>query len=101
MSRVVEKVVESPLLKTAVIILRALSHPLRIKLLLFIEKHEPVNVNIICHELQLDQSVASQQLKILRDQQLVTTIRKGKFIFYSLNREKLNRIVEAVYNFTG
>ena len=101
MNRPIEKITSSVLLKTAVSMLRAVAHPLRIKLLTFIEKHEPVNVNVIYRELQLDQSVASQHLKILRDQQLVCTTRKGKYIFYSLNREKLKRILEAVYDFTG
>lgn len=101
MSPSIEKTTHEPLLNNAVSILRALAHPLRINILSYIETNEPVNVNHIYRNLQLDQSVASQHLKILRDQQLVTTSRRGKFIFYSLNREKLKRILETVYRFTG
>lgn len=81
--------------------MRALTHPLRIALLNFITDHEPVNVNKIYQALNVEQSVASQHLKILRDQNLVLTRRQGKFIFYSVNHAKLTRILKSVYGFTG
>ena len=101
MTRVVENLTGNNNLKTASSVLRALAHPLRIKMIEFIREFEPVNVNEIYRQLKMEQSVASQQLKILRDEKLVNTTRKGKFIFYSLNRGKLRHVLQAIYNFTG
>ena len=40
----------------------------------------------------MEQSVASQHLAILRRAGVVTTERDGKFIFYSLNVERIREI---------
>ncbi|MDW8273304.1 MAG: metalloregulator ArsR/SmtB family transcription factor [Chitinophagales bacterium] len=73
-------------------ILIALCHPLRIRMLNFIAERGKVNVGTIHKSLNLDQSIASQQLRILRDAQLVYTERSGKEVIYSVNTSKLKRI---------
>lgn len=83
---------ENSELHDASITLRAISHPLRLKILSFIDKNSPVNVHNIFTTLNLDQSIASQQLNILRASNLVKTTREGKYIFYSLNYENIARI---------
>jgi len=80
-------------------VLRALSHPFRIKLLSFIDKQKEINVNKIYGTLKLEQSITSQNLKILRDAGLVKTERKGKFIIYSVNYEKVRKSMEAINGF--
>ncbi|MBR9921457.1 MAG: helix-turn-helix transcriptional regulator [Bacteroidetes bacterium] len=77
-------------------ILRALAHPLRMRLLGFIDEHETVNVNRIYNTLKLEQSITSQHLRILRQQNLVNTRREGKFIHYSVNHDKVAQAVKAV-----
>ncbi|MFT5165246.1 MAG: DNA-binding transcriptional ArsR family regulator, partial [Saprospiraceae bacterium] len=64
-------------------VLRALAHPLRMKILEFIDKHETINVNKIYNTLKLEQSITSQHLRILRLAGIVITTREGKFIHYS------------------
>ena len=81
-------------------ILRALAHPLRMKILEFIDQHETVNVNKIYNTLRLEQSITSQHLRIMRDVGLVTTERDGKFVHYGINYERLGQSVLAVNNFT-
>ncbi|MCX6197847.1 MAG: metalloregulator ArsR/SmtB family transcription factor [Bacteroidetes bacterium] len=81
--------------------LRALSHPLRLYLLGFIDEHKKINVNKIYRTLKLEQSLTSQHLRILRDENLVITAREGKFIFYSLNYSRLKKIEELVAVFFG
>ena len=46
-------------LKSASNVLRAITHPLRIHILDFISKNEPVNVGVIYKNLDLEQSVTS------------------------------------------
>ncbi len=76
--------------------LRAIAHPLRIKLLEFIEEKGEINVTIIYKTLNLEQAVASQHLKILRDASLVITRRDGKKIFYSVNKANIKTMVDLV-----
>ncbi len=79
-------------LHTASLLLRAITHPLRLKMIAFIDKNKVVHVNKIYTSLSLDQSIASQQLNILRAAQLVKTKREGKFIYYSVNYDKIKKI---------
>jgi DNA-binding transcriptional ArsR family regulator len=80
-------------------ILRAVAHPLRMKILEFIDEHEYINVNKIYNKLDLEQSITSQHLKILRNAGLVITEREGKFIHYKIDYSKVSNTVFAVGNF--
>ena len=77
-------------LKVSTAIMRALAHPLRIRMLLFIDESESACVNDIFQALQIKQAVASQHLRVLRQAELVLTQRQGKFIFYSIQYDKID-----------
>jgi DNA-binding transcriptional ArsR family regulator len=55
-----------------------------------------MNVKTIYAELKMEQSVASQQLKILRDANIVTFEREGQAIFYSMNESMCKTINQAM-----
>lgn len=80
-------------------ILRALTHPLRLKIIEFIDSNKRINVNKIYNSLKLEQSITSQHLKILRDAGILETKRTGKYIFYSLDYSRIENSVIAVKNF--
>ncbi len=80
-------------------IMRALAHPLRMKILNFIDENGEINVNQIYNTLNLEQSITSQHLRILRLAGLVLTRRKGKFVQYSVNYAKLEQTNKAVLAF--
>ena len=80
-------------------ILRALAHPLRLKILSFIDQNGTINVNKIYNTLKLEQSITSQHLRILRVAGLVETQRDGKFIHYSIEYPKIANAVNAIHNF--
>ena len=83
-------------IKKAVITLRAVNHKLRQIILKYIGEKGQVTVTEIFEHLLLEQAVASQQLAILRKTGFVKTKREGKFIYYSVNRQRLldlNRFV--------
>ena len=80
-------------------VLRALAHPLRMRIMEFIDQNERVHVNKIYNTLNLEQSITSQHLRILRLADLVETDRDGKFIHYSINYDKVGRAVEAINRF--
>jgi DNA-binding transcriptional ArsR family regulator len=83
-------------LKKAMIQLRAINHKLRQMILQYIGQHDKITVTEIFNHLLLEQSVASQHLSVLRKAGFVKTKRDGKFIYYSVNRQRmldLNRFV--------
>jgi DNA-binding transcriptional ArsR family regulator len=75
-------------LKQGAHVLRALNHPLRQSIIKYLHKEEKVNVTTLYKKLRLEQAVASQQLRILREARFVNTERAGKEIYYSLNYER-------------
>lgn len=91
--------INSDRLQTAAEILRALAHPLRMKILEFIDQNGTINVNKIYNTLNLEQSITSQHLRILRMAGLVITQREGKFIHYSINYDKVGNSVTAINNY--
>lgn len=80
-------------------LMRALAHPLRIKILEFIDQNGSVNVNKIYNTLKLEQSITSQHLRILRAVGLVQTEREGKYIHYSLNYDMIFRTLGTLERF--
>jgi DNA-binding transcriptional ArsR family regulator len=79
-------------LKKAALVLRAVNHKLRQQILKLINQKDRITVTEIYVKLRLEQSVASQHLAILRKAGFVTTIRDGKFIYYSVNHDRLKDI---------
>jgi len=99
MSGAAYKLVNNKNLDAASSVMRALTHPIRLRLIGFIDQNKRINVNKIYKTLKMEQSVASQHLRILREVKLVQAERKGKFIFYTVNYKKLEGIVIAINKF--
>ena len=83
-------------LKESMDLLKALAHPLRLTILEYIDQNKEINVNKIYNALQLEQSITSQHLRIMRQSGLLDTHRDGKFIYYSINYDKLAEARAAV-----
>ena len=82
-------------------LLRALAHPLRMKIIEFIDKHKSINVNKIYSTLKLEQSITSQHLKVLRTVGLVNTHREGKYIHYTVDYQRLVTAIKAIDAFAA
>ena len=85
----------------AVELTRALAHPLRMKILQFIDREENINVNSIYRSLQLEQSITSHHLRILRKADVVSSTKDGKLMIYSINYDVVSKAVKAVNNYLG
>ena len=81
-----------PELRKVVLILRAIGHDLRKRMVELLRENEQMNVTDIYVKLRIEQSVASQHLAILRKAGIVLTNRNGKFINYTLNNERLAEV---------
>ena len=88
-------------LRKAVLVLRAVNHKLRQRVIDLLEENESMTVTDIYIKLRLEQSVASQHLAVLRRAGVVLTDRQGKFIFYSLDKERLAQIMRLVEELAG
>ena len=75
---------------------KALSHPLKKRIIDLLDIHKEMTVTDIYINLRLEQSVASQHLAALRRCKLVLTERQGKFIYYRLNWEKIYAVKEGL-----
>ncbi len=82
--------VNHPNLKKAILKLKALNHKLRMQILKLLDENEKMTVTEIFVKLRIEQSVASQQLAILRAANAVIATRQGKFIFYSINATQID-----------
>src|SRR6478672_11550546 len=88
-------------LKKAAMVLRAINHKLRQQILKLIDDNGKMTVTEIYVKLRLEQSVASQHLAILRKANVVKTERDGKFIYYSLNDERISELADLVDEIAG
>ncbi|MBK9151428.1 MAG: helix-turn-helix transcriptional regulator [Saprospiraceae bacterium] len=88
-------------LRKAVLVLRAVNHKLRQRIIDLLEDGSAMTVTDIYIKLRLEQSVASQHLAILRRAGVVATDRQGKFIYYSLDKERLSQISSLVEDLTS
>ena len=79
-------------LKKAALALRAVNHKLRQQILKLIDEHGRMTVTELYVKMRLEQSVASQHLAILRKAGFVKTDRDGKFIYYSINVDRMDEV---------
>lgn len=75
-------------------VFQALSHPVRLEICQLL-MWKQYSVGDLCEALDLKQYAVSQQLAILRKAEIVTTQRDARLIIYSLNNEKVRRILSV------
>jgi len=95
----VEKIKDIKSLKVEGKRLGILSHPLRLKILDYIRINQPVYVSQIYKDLDLEQSVTSNQLGYLRKAGFLNTIRDGKKVYYTLNKDSLTQLLDSIRNY--
>jgi DNA-binding transcriptional ArsR family regulator len=88
MNRIVER---------SVSILKALGDLTRFRIIKLLSKTE-YSVSDIARELNMTQSAISHQLKVLKDNELVKSERRGKEVFYSLYDDHVEVILEQICN---
>lgn len=88
-------------LRKAFLVLRAINHKLRRRMIDILSGFKCLTVTQIYIKLRLEQSVASQHLGILRRAGFVLTNRRGKFIDYSVNQERLGYVSMLVEDLAG
>lgn len=77
-------------MKAAAELFKILSVDKRIEIVEFLKK-EPMSVNALADALRITQSAVSQHLRVLKGAGLVKDERRGYWIYYSLNRDALEK----------
>jgi ArsR family transcriptional regulator len=80
-------------------LMRAVAHPLRLRMIGFIDKNPEINVNKIYNSLKLEQSITSQHLRVLRENEVVLSERIGKHVHYTINYPLMQRLGKAIRNY--
>lgn len=82
-------------------LMRALAHPLRLKILEFLDQHKNIQVNQIYNTLKIEQSIASQHLRILKNAGVLIADKEGKFMHYTIDYQRVGNAVKAINRFMG
>ncbi len=77
-------------------ILKAIGHPVRLKILFGLNNGRECNVNEMVSRLKIPQSTASQHLGILRSRGIISCRKEGVKVCYSIKEEKVQRILDAL-----
>lgn len=91
-------VIPFKVLNRAAHVLKALNHPIRQNIIKILDEEDKITVTDLYIKMRMEQSVASQQLAILRRAGIVKTEREGKYIYYMINKARLEEISEFVEN---
>ncbi len=81
----------------AAYVLKAVAHPLRIKIILMLIEHQELNVSAIYKNLNAEQSLISHHLINMRDKGVLDIRRSGKNIYYFLVDPAISEVIECIY----
>lgn len=82
--------------KTAYV-LKAVAHPLRIKIIQMLHENKELNVSTIYKNLNAEQSLISHHLINMRDKGILEIRRSGKNIYYFLVDSSVSDIIDCIY----
>ena len=77
-------------------VLKALAHPVRLKIACGLMRKEECCVSVMVEKLQVSQPTVSQHLTILKHAKIIDGFRKGNQICYRLTNEKVKKLIEAM-----
>lgn len=78
-------------------VLKAVAHPVRLQIIELLE-HGEACVGDIVEKLRVPQSVASQQLGLMKDKQVLQCRREGTRAFYSIKNPHVINLLHCVYH---
>ncbi|MEZ0485689.1 ArsR/SmtB family transcription factor [Fibrella aquatica] len=88
---------EEKKIEKAAYVLKAVAHPLRIKIILMLHENKELNVSAIYKNLNAEQSLISHHLINMRDKGILEIRRSGKNIYYFLVDNSVATVIECIY----
>ncbi len=89
---------EEKRIEKAAYVLKAVAHPLRIKIIQMLNENKELNVSTIYKNLNAEQSLISHHLINMRDKGILDIRRSGKNIYYFLVDSAISEIIVCIYN---
>ena len=83
-------------LEKAAAILKAVAHPVRLKVVALLDNGKELSVTQICEETGCEQSLTSHHLTAMKIRGLIQSRREGKQIFYSLKEKELTALLACI-----
>lgn len=90
------KAEEAQTIEDAARMLKALSHPIRLKIVCGLAKKENCNVNAMAECLAAAQPTVSQHLNILKTANIIEGCRKANKICYKLKNASVRRLIKTL-----
>ena len=95
---VTEKIIDDEKrIDRAAYVLKAVAHPLRIKIIQMLNENAELNVSAIYKNLNAEQSLISHHLINMRDKGILDIRRSGKNIYYFLIDSAVADIIDCIY----
>ncbi|GAB3980006.1 hypothetical protein GCM10028806_46600 [Spirosoma terrae] len=81
----------------AAYVLKAVAHPLRIRIIQMLNDSKELNVSTIYKNLNAEQSLISHHLINMRDKGILDIRRSGKNIYYFLVDSAVSDVIDCIY----
>lgn len=76
-------------------ILKALAHPIRLKIACGLLEKSECNVKTMCEKLQVSQPTVSQHLTILKNADVIIGVRDGNKVCYKIENPAIKKIIKS------
>lgn len=83
-------------INSATQLLKGVAHPLRLSIMEILKEEEKLCVMDIQEKLGIEQAVVSQHLRILKDRQILGSVKEGKHIFYFIQNENFKNLLDVI-----
>ncbi len=84
-------------IERAAYVLKAVAHPLRIRIIQMLNDNKELNVSTIYKNLNAEQSLISHHLINMRDKGILDIRRSGKNIYYFLVDSAVSEVIDCIY----
>lgn len=92
-----QNVLDEKKIDKAAYLLKAVAHPLRIRIIQMLNDNKELNVSAIYKNLNAEQSLISHHLINMRDKGILDIRRSGKNIYYFLVDSAAADVIECIY----
>ncbi len=102
LSREKSSLIDMETLERVAPIIRNAAHPLRLRILDYLDQErEPRSVSDIMDASGAGQAIVSQQLRILKDQGVLSAKREGNFVLYAIADRSVLLLLECIRQHQG
>ena len=83
-------------INTATNLLKGVAHPIRLAIMEVLKTEDKMCVTDIYNKIGVEQAVASQHLKILKDKNIIDSEKEGKKSFYFIKNQKFKELLAYI-----